>query len=243
MHILFCCLSIYLRVFMYVCVCSRWFGPGRIGLDFRSYQALLTMHVWFLHKRLLSDSEDPHRAAMIQEELFDIFWTDSSNRMRAHGVNEWLINKNLQTVQQYTFMHCFHYDHCYTEALLDNPEERAKELKHLVQKHVLLLNPEDPKGLDFHDDHVQRIAWYIEAQYQNIVHDLPQSLYTKARIAWVDLPDFTNLTDDKGRELGEAPAMDPDHILPDHWIRNIANDGTYYYWNKETRDSQWERPL
>lgn len=55
------------------------------------------MHIWFLHKRLISNIDDPHRAALIQEELFDIFWTDTSNRMRAHGVNELLIQKNLKT--------------------------------------------------------------------------------------------------------------------------------------------------
>lgn len=143
-------------------------------------------------------------------------------------------------VQQYTFMHMFHYDHCYTE-LLDSPAERHEELKHLIQTHILLLNPEDQKALDLHDDHVDRIAWYIETQYQNIVHDLPDQLYQKARIAWVDLPDFTGMVDASGKELDESP-IDDDDILPNNWLRNIANDGTYYYWNEETREAQWERP-
>lgn len=198
------------------------------------------MHVWFLHKRLISEVEDPHRAALIQEELFDILWTDSSNRMRAHGVAELLINKNLKTVQQYTFMHCFHYDHCYAE-LIDNPQERLEELKLLVNTHILLLDPQDQKSLDFHDDQATRIAWYIEAQYQNIVHDMPKEFFEKARIAWVDLPDFTKLKDDKGKELEEVE-IDPNDILPENWLRNIANDGTYFYWNTKTREARWERP-
>lgn len=234
------CIHIYLSVYFWDAPYSRWFGPGRINRDFRSYQALLTMHIWFLHKRLILDQEDPHHAALIQEELFDIFWTDSTNRMRAHGVNELLINKNLKTVQQYTFMHLFHYDHCYTE-LLDSPKERLDELKNLVLTHVLLVNPDDQKALDVHEDHAERIAWYIETQYQNIVHDLPDSFYRKARIAWVDLPDFSNLKDGSGRILEDNP-IDPQDILPDNWIRNIANDGTYYYWNEKTRKAQWERP-
>ena len=221
---------------------SRWFGPGRIGRDFRSYQALLTMHIWFLHKRLINDNEDPHRAALIQEELFDIFWTDSSNRMRAHGVNEWLINKNLKTVQQYTFMHLFHYDHCYTGELLENPEHRLEELKNLVNAHILLLSPDDETALNLHDDQAERIAWYIETQYQNIVLDLPDDFYRKARIAWTDLPSFDKMIDgNTGKELPEQP-IDPEDILPDRWVRNIANDGTYYYWNVDTRQAQWERP-
>lgn len=189
---------------------------------------------------MVSDEEDPHASALIQEELFDIFWTDSTNRMRAHGVNEWVVNKNLKSVQQYTFMHCFHYDHCYSE-LLDDPKERLEELKNLVQKHILLLNPEDHQAQENSQDQAERIAWYIEAQYQNIVHDLPDAFYRKARIAWVDLPDFSDLQDASGKVM-EPNEIDADDILPDDWVPNIANDGSFYYWNTETRKAQWERP-
>jgi len=234
-----------------------WCGPGRIsGRDFRSYQALLTMHVWFLHKRLVSCQDDPHKAALIQEELFDIFWIDSSNRMRAHGVQEMLINKNLTKVQQYTFMHMFHYDHCYTGDLLDNPIERLNELKNLVNIHILLLptlpDDDDEGSVNddeynsilrehrFHNDQAERIAWYVETQYQNIIHDLPESLFQKARIAWVDLPSFDHMIDDNGKELAEQP-ISLENVLPSGWIRNIANDGTYYYWNVSTRQVHWDQ--
>lgn len=230
----------------------RWYGPGRIKKDFRSYQAILTMHVWMLHKRLLADTEDPHSAHLIQEELFDILWTDSTNRMRSYGVNEMLLAKNLKTVQQYTFMHCFHYDHCYSGELLKNPKQRLEELKHLVRMHILLLkSPEEEEAEasrgeavvvpDDADDQAERIAWYIEAQYQNIAHDWPDDWYRKARVAWVDLPDFGNMVDSKGNVLEPFP-MDPEDALLENWAKNIANDGSYYYWNTETRHAQWERP-
>jgi len=229
----------------------RWYGPGRITKDFRSYQAVLTMHVWMLHKRLLADTEDPDGATLIQEELFDILWTDSTNRMRSYGVNEMLLQKNLKTVQQYTFMHCFHYDHCYSGELLQNPKERLKELKNLVQTHILLLkSPEEEAEAssseavvvpDDADDQAERIAWYIETQYQNIAHDWPDDWYRKARVAWVDLPDFCGMVDAKGKVLEPIP-MDPEDFLPEDWAKNIANDGSYYYWNTKTRQAQWEKP-
>jgi len=250
---------------------------------------LVTMHVWFLHKRLMTchnehEENDPYKAALLQEELFDILWIDSSNRMRAHGVNEMLIQKNLKTVQQYTFLHMFHYDHCYTGKLLDDPRERLNELKKLIKHHILLLpslpgenNTNDadadadgddvkeavldPVEYDtilqrhkYHDDQADRIAWYVETQYQNIVHDVPEAFFEKARIVWADLPSFEHMVDDKGKELPPSPesSISPDQIkneavyygvtLPSGWVRNIANDGTYYYWNLATRESQWERP-
>lgn len=236
----------------------RWYGPGRIGRDFRSYQALLTMHVWFLHKRLLADEDDPHNAALVQEELFDIFWIDSSNRMRAHGVNEMLINKNLKKVQQYSFMHMFHYDHCYTGELLDNPVDRLDALKMTIKTHVLLLpslsdeSDDKENGEEIeekilqkhieHDDQAERMAWYVETQFQNILIDLPDSFFKKSRIAWVDLPSFDGMVDgNTGKELPERPLHSED-ILPPDWTKSIANDGSYYYWNLKTREAVWERP-
>lgn len=220
------------------------------------------MHIWFLHKRLLANEVDPHNAALIQEELFDIFWIDSSNRMRAHGVNEMLINKNLKKVQQYSFMHMFHYDHCYTGDLLENPADRLEALKLTVKTHVLLLpslhESDDENGASHkmdesteeeilqkhveHDDQAERIAWYVETQYQNILHDLPESFFQKARIAWVDLPSFDRMIDSNtGKELPER-AINPEDILPFDWVKSIANDGSYYYWNLKTREASWERP-
>lgn len=225
------------------------------------------MHIWFLHKRLLADKADPHNAALIQEELFDIFWLDSTNRMRNAQVNEMLINKNLKTVQQYSFMHMFHYDHCYTGDLLENPAERLEALKMTIKTHILLLpslfNESDEEsdnesdshsGNDDsvdeeilqkhieHDDQAERIAWYIEAQFQNIMHDLPDSFFQKARIAWVDLPSFDGMVDgNTGKELPTL-TVEPEDILPVDWTKSIANDGSYYYWNLKTREAQWERP-
>ena len=123
-----------------------------------------------------------------------------------------LIAKNLKKVQQYTFMHMFHYDHCYTGDLLGNPLDRLDELNNLVKTHILLLPPlpqEDDDNIGatdknegddirrkhiIHDDQAERIAWYVETQFQNIVIDLPESFFQKARIAWVDLPSFDGIT-------------------------------------------------
>ena len=45
---------------------SRWFTEARIPYEFRPRHALLTMHVWFLHKRLLADRVDSHLALLVQ---------------------------------------------------------------------------------------------------------------------------------------------------------------------------------
>ncbi|KAL7578575.1 hypothetical protein ACA910_011631 [Epithemia clementina (nom. ined.)] len=114
-----------------------WYGPGRIPRQFRNRHALLCLHIWMLHKRLVSDTYDAPRALAIQEELFNILWEDTMCRVRHEGVNEWSVNKTVQQVQQYSWIHLTHYDHVYTE-FLQHPVARLQELKRLIARHILL---------------------------------------------------------------------------------------------------------
>ena len=64
-------LRLHRHVLLTVCHLSvlihrRWFTEGRIPYEFRPRHALLTMHVWFLHKRLLADRVDSHLALLVQ---------------------------------------------------------------------------------------------------------------------------------------------------------------------------------
>lgn len=194
------------------------------------------MHIWFLHKRLIHDDIDKERALMIQEELFNILWEDTMCRIRREGVNELLVNKNLLKVQQYTFIHLTHYDHAYTE-FLDKPEDRMKELRKIVWQHILVREEEAENRLD----QLDRIAWYIEANYQNIMMHWPDEYYRQGRVSWVNLPDFSGMLDEDGKVMEENP-VDPDDVLPDPWLKNITLRGVDYYWNPRTNKSSWDRP-
>ena len=195
------------------------------------------MHLWFLHKRLVADTYDKQTALLVQEELFNALWDDTACRIRQQGINELLLNKNLKKVQQYTFMHLTHYDHAFTE-FAEKPEERMEELRKIVWMHILVRDD----AIDERVDQIDRIAWYIEANYQNIFLDWPDEYYRQARVKWVDLPDFSGLMDTDGKELPENP-IHPEDILPHPWRRNITLKGVEYYWNPETRKTQWERPM
>ena len=77
------------------------------------------MHVWVVHKRLIREGTEGRK---VQEALFDLFWDDTSARLRAMDVPEisvspsfyefckylmWLQhNKYLLQVQGYSFQHC-----------------------------------------------------------------------------------------------------------------------------------------
>ena len=196
------------------------------------------MHIWFIHKRLINDTHDKDYALMIQEELFNILWDDTTCRIRQQGVNELMVNKNLLQVQQYTFMHLTHYDHAFTPEFLADPERRLEELRRLVWYHIMVRDEE----AEMQVDQLNRIAWYIDAQYQNILLHWPDEYYRQSRLQWVDLPDFENMVGANGELLPDNP-VHPDDVVPEPWVRNITNRGTEYYWNEMTKQTSWDRPV
>lgn len=113
-----------------------------------------------------------------------------------------------------------------------------KELRKIVWQHIFVRDPE----MEHADAALDRIAWYIEANYQNIMVDWPDQWYRESRVAWVDLPDFSGATDASGKLLDENPVHEDD-VLPTPWKRNITIRGVEYYWNPVTMEATWDRPL
>lgn len=214
---------------------SRWYGPGRISRDFRPRHAMLTMHLWLLQKRLISDKVDNHSSLLVQEELFEIFWDDVQKRIREQGLAEMTVSKHLNDVQQYTFTHLTHYDHAFNEYEND-PKKRLEELCGLVWMHVMLQEEK------FCSEQVERIAIYIDIQYHNIMYELPEEYWREGRFAWVDLPDFSRMHGNNGHLLPER-RVNPEDVLPKGWNKALTNSGEPYYWNPDLDKAQWERPV
>lgn len=189
-----------------------------------------------LHKRLLADTYDKTAALAVDEELFNSFWDDTTCRIRQAGVHELAVNKFLLQVQQYTFLHLTHYDHTYSE-FLEQPLDRLKELRKLLWMHVYVRDPDMEKA----NDQLDRLVWYVDANYRNIMHEWPDEYYRESRVAWVDLPDFSNLKDANGLVLPDNP-INPDDVVPAPWVANITRRGIEYYWNPETGESTWIKP-
>ena len=244
-----------------------------------------------IHKRLISDTYNPTWALLVQEELFSILWEDTTSRVRHQGVNEWAVNKNVLQVQQYTWLHLTHYDHVYTE-FLDYPQNRMQELKRLIARHILVDPHEIPQqqqaasndantnntttkyeqSLKYLDrlvaskssDQLNRLAWYIDEQYQNIVLDWPDEDYRQGRLVWTNLPDFTNMKKKKPKKSVEKPphleqashapppstattsssttTIEQDDVVPPPWVRHMTLKGQVYYWNVDTMESTWTKP-
>lgn len=232
----------------------RWYGPGRIGRDFQSRHAVLTMHFWFLHHRLSTESPfytheiDQHGSFLMAVESLEHYWSDSTSRLRNFGINEWTMSKHMNLLQKVSFAHMQHYDRCFA---LENPVARKEELRIAVRRHVLgedwLQRPQpqhvqpDGTAVAILNDVVDRLVAYIECQHVNILERMPDSYFHQGHILWVDLPDFSNIKDNQGKPLELKPLHEED-ILPIPWEQHWTLSGEKYYWNLDTNLTQTEHP-
>ena len=215
----------------------HWYVDGRVSTAFRARHAMLTLHVWFLHKRLIKED-----SLWLQEELFDILWNDTKSRIRAvDGIHELTVNKHLKDVQQVTFQHCTHLDHATSFPL--GTSERFEEISAAIWLHILFKRDESTEDPRITEQVLHRMAAYIEYQYDNIVHQLPKDYFMEGRIAWGELPDYSEiLLQGKQVDSWQYDGPSSDLTIPPQWKQALTDAGDAYYWNMETNEVQWEVP-
>jgi hypothetical protein len=193
----------------------------------------------------------------VDTELFHIFWDNTLCRIRSLKVYELSVNKHLATVQQYSLVHMLLYDHAYALSRQQDPDQRLQHLRQVVYSQWLhpretaptLENDDDAveSHYRYSADHIDRLVWYIDTQYRNIVEDCPESRFTSGQVPWVDLPDFANWHDstmpDEFVPTNEPIPLHPEDVLPFPWRSNMTNRGWTYYWNPQTGQATWERPI
>jgi len=234
----------------------EWFAPSLVPKRFRAIHGLLSMHVWFLHKRLMAESDagiGSQKTAnlLLQEELFDLFWNDTRSRIRSLGVNEIMVNKHLKDAQQMTFLHVTQYDHAFSN-FKDDPQKRFEVICDAVWRQVLLggggSNTKNDNEISIEedpidDDVIRKIGAYVEYQYDNIMFKLPDDYFEEGRIGWGNLPDFTsNITDPKGSIVGDKEDKTGMEYIDDEWVEVLTDAGEPYYWNQMTNQTTWRHP-
>lgn len=139
-------------------------------------------------------------------------------------------------MQRITFEQCTHYDHAYEEHANDS-SNRFEELCLAVWAHILRRDDE------FSEDHVRRIATYVEYQHRNIAFGMPDEYFWEGRIPWINIPDFTGMVDNDGKPLelsGTRAKMGSE--IPAPWVRALTDAGETYYWNTDSNETKWDKP-
>ncbi|CAK4081013.1 unnamed protein product [Aphanomyces euteiches] len=197
--------------------------------DFRAQQALLMVHVWIVHRRLISSKSsgknDPGK--ILQEALFDRLWEDTVFRIRHQNVSELTVNKHLGEVQQRCFSQCVAFDQHFTAG------GSKTVLNDAISRHVLNVEPNvKPKQAAL-------MASYVLRELKNV---------QKARFEDLEAGDIS----------WGAPLESPTSTLPSeskddydfdlvgqkygNWRSALDVRGKRYFWNLTTRISAWEKP-
>lgn len=190
-------------------------------------------------------SQNKKESLVLQEELFDVFWNDTQARIRAVGVNELTVNKHLKDAQRATFIHITQYDHAF-EKYEHDQVKRFEVICDAVWRHVLLDGTKDPDEEDDVDDElIRRLGAYVEYQYVNIVHQLPEEYFRQGRIAWGNIPDLefqSESAEDGTADTEETKIVRGMQFLKDNWVQVLTDAGNPYYWNTQTNETSWISP-
>jgi len=147
--------------------------------SFQSRQQLLMLHVWMVHRRLLSEDK---RGKEVQETLFDTLWEDTTRRIRAAGVHELTVNKHLSTVQKACFTAAVSYDHG-----LNISSDENLELGSAIWRNVYQSDPKTP------DECVYKMADYVRNQI-NTFEALGSADLMRGKLSWLDFGNSSAVT-------------------------------------------------
>ena len=187
-----------------------------------------------IHKRLIAEGK---RGKQVQEAMFDELWEDTSNRIRAVGVNELSINKHLKEVQGYSFRYCLELDEALTK---ESEDEVLEEIGGTLWRFNFLRD----EGIE--GDHVMKMADYVYREYTSL-QDVSAEAVVDGRIAFGRMPDWSGVritaspsssSSSSGSDAGDAAEDEGEG----EWKRAISNEGKVYYWNTKTRESRWTAP-
>jgi cytochrome b pre-mRNA-processing protein 3 len=219
-----------------------WYDAGQIQNDFRSRQTMIMVHVWMVHRRLITEG---NRGTTIQECMFDELWDDTCIRIRNAGINEMMVNKRLKDVQGYSFRSCMELDAAMT---MPSEDEKLEEIAGTLWRSCWLRNN------DIEPDHVIEMAQYVKDESDSIMN-LSSEAVLEGRIEFGDTSLLWSNSNGAQKIMkgGKYVTEGSSDIAVEHevivdaqggiWRTNLSSNGTIYYYNQETKETRWKKPM
>jgi cytochrome b pre-mRNA-processing protein 3 len=230
----------------------------KVEPNFRGKHAMLMVHVWIVHRRLLQ-VESGAAGKKMQEALFDRCWEHSTKAIRNLEVSELTVNKHLKELQKVSFGAMVSYDGGLATG--DNDEFAGA-----LYRNLYAMDEAVPESS------VYSMAKYVRKELAHI-DTLPLGeVMEQGRLSWTsryyvhDLVDVDSRAQTvirggaaaEGAAEGAAPERAPGaeagaegatlasvedaEASADEWREALDERGRVYYWNVRTRASSWEEP-
>lgn len=93
--------SLFASVKLQTTSSAKFHREGKVRRDFKSKHMLIVLHTWMIHRRLIAGLDgDADDGKLLQEQLFDRLWDDTTTRIRAQNLPELTVNTHLKNVQK-----------------------------------------------------------------------------------------------------------------------------------------------
>ena len=182
--------------------------------DFFHNHALINLHAWLVHNRLRSVGS---QGKVMQEQLFDRFWEDTTTRIRTLGVPELTVNKHLKETQTFSFGAAMAYDH--------GLKESKDVLAGALYRNVFSNHQERP---DLEESVIQ-MAGYVQDQVACLANQHNDDVMV-GTLSWNSTPGQPKGQVNSRKSSGE-----------DEWKEAVSDNGDVYYWNQRTRETKWRK--
>ena len=180
--------------------------------NFFHKHALINLHVWMIHNRLRCIGAE---GKVTQEQLYDRFWEDTTERIRILGVPELTVNKHLKETQTFSFGAAMAYD----QGLNTSKDELAGA----IYRNIFQSPVEERNGLE---QSIFEVADYIQDQVAHLAKQSDDDVLI-GKISWSSSPGGKKIKDSTYKS--------------EEWKEAISDTGDVYYWNPRTRETRWKK--
>ena len=97
---------------------------------------------------------------------------------------------------------------------------------------------------DANEEMIKRLGAYVEYQMHNIVYCLPDTYFFEGKIDWGNTPDFSCFPDSYTDDVEDESIVKAIKFFPSSsWVQVLTDAGQPYYWNTESNETRWKKPL
>lgn len=192
--------------------------------SFLKKHQIITLHVWFAHRYLMSRDEE---GEAIKSQVYEYFWEDTERRLRGHGIKEISISKNLRDMQTATVSALRLLDEGVHAALYANEASDEYDVEKLREAVTTIFYGE---GESVDSKKTDALVSYVLDELSALSRMDAGDVFV-GRFCWGEPP----LATKEQIEAAQRSREDP-------WKPAIDVFGKEYWFHANTKEARWEKP-